>query len=112
MAYDLTRLGAIALSLDEMQKDCAITLALKIVDDSCKMDDYERAVFMALFDLIPFGRSDFFESTVHDVIAQGRANPTAQLFGTIKNLRESAMRYLTQERMKAYKAYVRAKLEV
>lgn len=94
-----------------MQKECLITLALKITDDTCKMDEYERSVFMKLYDALPDYQSKFFESNVFDLISRGRSEPTAQIFAKIKPLRESGMTYITRPRMKAFKATVRDKLQ-
>lgn len=109
--YDLTRIPKIAASLDAMQNECLVTLALKITDDTCKMDEYERSVFMRLYDALPEYQSTFFENSVFDVIDQGRNEPTAQIFSTIKPLREAGMEYVTRPRMKAFKATVRKQLK-
>ena len=108
--YDLTRIPKIAASLDEMQNECLITLALKITDDTCKMDAYERSVFITLYDALHDYQSTFFDSDVFDLIDQGRSEPTAQIFSTIKPLREAGMKYVTRPRMKAFKAAVREQL--
>lgn len=110
--YNLGHIPSIAKSLDPLQRECAITLALKIVDDSCKMDDYERSVFMRLYDALPEYRSNLFEETVFKTIAEGRLNPTAQIFAAIKPLREAGMEYVTRPNMKAFKAEVRRLLSV
>lgn len=43
----------VAHDLELFARDCAVTVALKITDDSCKMDDEQRAVFMSLYDALP-----------------------------------------------------------
>ena len=108
--YHLNRIADIAASLDEMQNECMITLALKITDDTCKMDAYERSVFMALYDALPSYTSNFFEPEVFEIIKKGRSEPTALLYGMIKPLREAGMAYITRPNMKAFKAAVREKL--
>jgi hypothetical protein len=108
--YHLDRLDEIAASLDEMQNECMITLALKITDDTCKMDDYEQSVFMSLYDALPSYESTFFEDDVFEIIREGRASPTAQVYAAIKPLRQAGMDYITRPNMKAFKAYVREKL--
>ena len=110
MSYDLTRIPDIAASLEPIQKECAVTLALKIVDDSCKMDDYERSVFMEIYDAMPKFRSELFEDSVFTIIAEGRVQSTAKLFAQIKALREAGMEYVTRPGMKAYKAAIRDRL--
>lgn len=110
MSYDLNRIPEIASDLDDFGRECAITLALKIADDSCKMDDYERSIFMKVYDALPEQCSDFFEPAVFGIIREGRERPSAQIFAQIKPLREAGMAYVTRPKMKAYKAMIRAKL--
>ena len=110
--YNIDNIPLIAASLNAEQNECAITLALKIADDSCKMDDYERSVFMMVYDAIPEYRSDFFDDEVFEIIAEGRKNPSAQIFGKIKPLRQAGMDHLGRPAMKAYKAAVRAALSL
>lgn len=110
MSYNLERMPEIAASLDTMQNECIVTLALKIVDDTCKMDDYERSVFMKLYDALPAYKSDFFDAEVFDLIAEGRQTPTAQIFAKIKPLRQAGMDFVTRPTMKAFKADVRRML--
>ena len=99
-----------ANSLDSFERDCAITVALKITDDTCKMDEYEKSVFMALYDAIEDKRSDYFDNTVFKLIEQGRKTPSAQIYSKIKTLRQEAMEMITQPRMKVFKAEVRKKI--
>ena len=110
MSYDLSRIPAIAAALGPFEIDCAITLALKIADDSCKMDDYERSVFMEVYDELPEYTTECFDPSVFGVIEEGREHPSAQIFATIKPLRQAGMEYVTRPKMKAYKAMIRAKL--
>ena len=109
--YNMNQIPAIAALLDEMENECLITLALKITDDTCKMDAYERSVFMTLYDALPKYESRFFESSVFDLIDTGRKTPTAQIYAAIKPLRKAGMDYITRPNMKAFKAMVRAKLK-
>lgn len=101
-------LKAVAAALEPHEIDAAVTVALKITDDSCKMDDEGRALFMGLYDALECPASTLFEATVHDLIAIGRSDPTAFVFGEIRSLRTMAMEAITQPRMKAFKARVRA----
>jgi hypothetical protein len=110
MSYDLNRIPEVAASLGDFERECAITLALKITDDSCKMDDYERSVFMKVYDALPERRSDFFDPSVFGIIHEGRNRPSAQIFARIKPLRQAGMEYVTRPKMKAFKALVRTKL--
>jgi len=111
MSYDLTRLATIASGLEPLQKECLITLALKITDDSCKMDDYERSVFMQLYDTFDMIETAFFDPDVFTVIKAGREHPSAQIFAKIKPLRKAGMEHIGQPNMKAFKAAIRAKLK-
>ena len=108
--YHLDRIPDIAASLDEMQNECMITLALKITDDTCKMDEYERSIFMAVYDALPSYKSTFFDEEVFDLISSGRTKPTAQIFAAIRPMRQAGMEYITRPNMKAFKAAVREKL--
>lgn len=100
----------VADNLDTFAKDCAVTVALKISDDSCKMDTEQRAVFMALYDALPSYKSHIFDDTIHLLIHEARTAPIAAHFGRIKKEREMAMAIITQDKMKAFKASVRTSL--
>jgi hypothetical protein len=100
----------VAHDLDIFACDCAVTVALKITDDSCKMDDEQRAVFMALYDALPPYTSEIFDEEVYALIRQARDLPSASLFARIKKEREMAMAIITQEKMKSFKSSVRASL--
>jgi len=100
----------VAAHLDTFARDCAVTVALKISDDSCKMDEEQRAVFMALYDMLPTYTSDLFDDEVHDLIREARNFPSASLYAQIKKEREMAMAIITQDKMKSFKATVRASL--
>lgn len=110
--YDLEKIPAVAAGLDSFERDCAITVALKIVDDSCKMDAYEKSVFLALYDALPEQVSLFFDNTVFTAIEQGRTDPSAAVMAQIKILREEAMASISRPKMKAFKAAVRVRLLV
>lgn len=104
--YDFSKIDALASKLNQFEQFCTITLALKIADDSCKMDDYERSLFMALYDAMP-KQTDLFESSLFEIIKDARSNPSAQIYAKIKPLREDAMNTITKPNMKAFKASVR-----
>ncbi len=112
MNYDLNRMPAVAAALDSFEKDCAITVALKISDESCKMDAYEKSVFMLLYDALPEQTSDFFEPDVFAVIQQARLRPSAQAYAAVKEEREAAMDFIGRPKMKAFKAAIRVRLAV
>lgn len=100
----------VAANLDTFARDCAVTVALKISDDSCKMDDEKRAVFMALYDALPSYESQIFGENIHALIHEARTAPTATHYARIKKEREMAMAIITQDRMKAFKTSVRTAL--
>lgn len=107
MSYKLERIPEVALALSGFDRVCAITVALKITDDSCKMDAYEKSIFMRLYDAMPKKESTFFDGDVFDIISQGRTQASAQTFAKIKALRESAMDFISRPKMKAFKAQIR-----
>jgi len=106
MYYNLDSMGAIAKGLDSFYRDCAITVALKISDDSCKMDHYEKSVFMLLYKHIE-KKSDVFEADVFDLIEQANTSPSATIYADIKKRREAAMDFITRPKMKAFKSDIR-----
>lgn len=103
-------INKVARRLDPFSRDCAVTVALKISDDSCKMDEEQRSVFMALYDALEFFESELFDENVYSLIHTARNSPTATIFAQIKKEREMAMAIITQEKMKAFKASVRTAL--
>lgn len=107
MNFDTQKLAQVAGALQPFEVDCAITVALKITDDSCKMDDEQRELFMMLYDLLPAPASVLFDETVFSLIEIGRKNPSAFVFSEIRELREMAMEKITRPKMKAFKAAIR-----
>lgn len=110
MPYKLEKISEIAIGLDSFERDCAITLALKITDESCKMDDYEKSIFMMLYDALGIQETDFFDNDVFETIKKGRMEPSAQIYSEIKKRRESSMDFITRPKMKAFKAAIRKRL--
>lgn len=106
----MTPIEKVANDLDTFGRDCAVTVALKITDDSCKMDEEQRGLFMALYDALPSHKSEIFDDSVYALIAETRSHPSASLYARIKKEREMAMAIITQERMKIFKASVRGSL--
>jgi hypothetical protein len=106
----MTPIEKVAHDLDIFACDCAVTVALKITDDSCKMEDEQRTLFMALYDALPPYESDIFAQDIHSLIKEGRDTPNTILFDRIKKERERAMGIITQEKMKRFKASVRGSL--
>jgi hypothetical protein len=110
MPYNLSLIPSLANSLSDFERDCAITVALKIVDDTCKMDEYEKDIFMRLYDAIESKQSSYFAPTVFELIEQARKAPSAQIYAAIKTLRQDAMDKITRPKMKAFKAGLRSAL--
>lgn len=102
--------ASIAKNLSEFDCDCAVTVALKISDDSCKMDNDARKLFMFLYHALPSYKSSIFDYSIHSLISNAFYNPSDSLFETIKSKRELAMKIITQDRMKAFKSSVRPSL--
>jgi hypothetical protein len=100
----------IALTLEPFHIDCAITVALKIADDSCKMDKEGRALFMMLYDALPEKKSSYFDNTVFELIDMGRHEANATIADEIRPLREEAMQMITRPHMKDFKTMVRRRL--
>jgi len=110
MSYRLKQLPEVAMKLSDFEKTCAITVALKISDESCKMDLYECTVFMRLYDYILKSTPSIFTENVFDLIKQVQEEPNMKLLTEIKVLRENAMDMITRPKMKAFKASIRARI--
>lgn len=103
----MTAIAKVSADLDTFGRDCAVTVALKITDNSCKMDEEQRALFMQLYDALSPYESLVFDESIHDLIREGRNSPSETLYERIKLEREKAMAIITQEKMKLFKASVR-----
>lgn len=105
--YDFERLPLVARGLNTFESYCCITVALKIADHSCKMDEYEKNLFMALFKSLPSQTVEFFNDDIFDIILTALNNPSAKAYSEVKKLREAAMDMITKPKMKAFKASIR-----
>lgn len=110
MPYDLSLIPAVGYSLEGLERDCAITVALKIADESCKMDISEKELFMRLYRSIREEESALFTAQVYHLIDTAIDSPSASLFWEIRRLREAAMEVITRPKMKAFKAMVRKRI--
>lgn len=108
----MTPIERVSHHLEPFDCDCATTVALKISDDSCKMDDEQRSLFMALYDAMEPYESDLFAPDIHDLIQEAHTAPTAMVYARIKREREAAMAIITQDRMKPFKAKIRAMIAI
>ncbi|MEA1920073.1 MAG: hypothetical protein U9N52_09555 [Campylobacterota bacterium] len=105
------KIAVIANNLDTFDVDCAITVALKITDDTCKMDEQQKALFMHLYDALIEPKSALFDESVFDLIEIGRNDASSFVFEEIKILREMAMNEIGRPHMKNFKAMVRRLLQ-
>ena len=110
--YNLEKIPSVVANFDAFERDCCITVALKITDDSCKMDAYEKSIFMMFYDNLPSKESEFFSEDVFEIIALGRTSPSAKVYAEIKKLREAAMDMITRPKMKNFKAISRKKIRL
>lgn len=102
--------AAIAKNLSTFDCDCTVTVALKISDDSCKMDSDGRKLFMSLYHALPSYTSSLYDYSVHLLIINAFYNPSDSVLQTIKAERERAMAIISQEKMKEFKSSVRTSL--
>lgn len=98
--------------LNNFERFCAITVALKITDNSCKMDISEQDLFMALYNALPKRSDDLFDSNIHEIIEKGQNTPSEAIYTVIKGHREEAMEVITRPKMKAFKAGIRQRLRI
>jgi len=108
--YQYDKIPSVAEALDNFERFCCMTVALKIADDSCKMDISEKDLFMALYDALPKRADDIFDSKIVNIIAEALNTPSAQIYAEIKGYREEAMDVITRPKMKAFKAAIRQRL--
>lgn len=103
-------MAQVASELSDFERECAITVGIKISDNSCKMDTYEKSVFMMLYHALNPQKTDFFQNDVFEKIRQASENPNALVLADLKERREAAMDYITRPKMKAFKAAIRERL--
>jgi len=108
--YNLDKIVFLAADINEFEKTCSITVALKIVDNTCKMSEKEKELFMMLYDVLIKNETEFFDNSIFDIIQNTRDNPSKENIDYIKVFREDAMAYITKPKMKAFKAMIREKL--
>ena len=110
MNFNPDKVAQVAAALDAFEIDCAITVALKISDDTCKMNSQQRALFMALYDALPDRTTALFDPEAFALIEQGRTALDDGVAAAIKPLREMAMDTITRPKMKAFKAAIRKRI--
>ena len=95
---------------NEEQVQYCTLLALKILDDQCKMDYDNYNLFMSVYDGINDQYSSPFNKKVHEIIELSRTDdpiiPKAEYKETIGILRVAMMENMDKTAMKAFKKFV------
>lgn len=88
----------------------ATLLALKILDNHCKMDYDNYNLFMSVYDGISDKSPKVFNQKVHQLIEEARADdplvPKSEYKEAIGALRKAMMQQMDKATMKHYKALV------
>lgn len=98
---------AMATAFCPVQVDCTTAVALKILDNKCKMLPGEKAAVMAVYDAVKALPGEWLEPAVHDTIARARNEANQDVIQTIHALRVEAEARIPKPVMKAYKAFLR-----
>lgn len=97
-------------SFSEEEIFYATLLALKILDDQCKMDYDNYNLFMSVYDGISDQVATPFNKKVHQIIELARADdpiiPKEEYKETMGVLRKTMMKQMDKSAMKAYKQKV------
>lgn len=95
---------------NDEQIQYATILALKILDDECKMDYDNYNLFMSVYDGINDKQNTPFDMSIHQIIGLARANDPIKADevykDTIHELRIAMMEDMQKPIMKAYKNLV------
>jgi len=95
---------------DEEELQYATILALKILDDHCKMDYDNFNLFMSVYDGICDKTTSPFDKKVHLIIEESRTNdpiiPKPEYKETISALRIAMMQNMDKPTMKRFKELV------
>ncbi|MEA3314946.1 MAG: hypothetical protein U9Q30_03750 [Campylobacterota bacterium] len=93
--------------INEEQVQYATILALKILDDSCKMDMDNYNLFMAVYDGINDKVPTPLDKKVHKIVELSRCDdpiiPKQEYKEVIHNLRVAMMKDMDKSKMKSYK---------
>lgn len=87
--------------------DCAITIALKIIDKKCQMDTESQALFMLLYDAVSQRENKIFDKEIYLLIDISRQKPCLETLDLIHQKRVYAMRMIPKPIMKAFKQKIR-----
>lgn len=111
MVESASSLQKVADSLTQFDKDCAITVALKVTDKTCKMSEEQKALFFKLYLELGACSSEIFDAAmIHELIAKAQDN-LDEYIDDVGDERERAMEIIGRPKMKAFKAMVRERLE-
>ncbi|MEJ2060543.1 MAG: hypothetical protein P8Y64_08680 [Gammaproteobacteria bacterium] len=89
------------------QVDCITAVALKVLDNKCKMSPAEKAAGMAVYDAVKHRRAHLFDASVHRIVETARLQPDATVLETIHQLRLHAEDAIPKPAMKRFKAFLR-----
>jgi hypothetical protein len=94
------------------QVDCTTAIALKILDNKCKMLPGEITAVLAIYDVVKKLPADLFDDDVHDIISRSRQQLSMTEMGEevsekIHELRLQAEACIPRPVMKTYKAFLR-----
>lgn len=95
----------------EEHLEYTVKLAVKILDEHCKMSDEEKMIFMAVYDGILERENTPFTGSLHQIIQLAKAdNPIvagAVYKEAIHEICEEMLKTMFKPIMKGYKGYVR-----
>ena len=100
---------ALSVHFTSVQVDCTTTVALKILDNKCKMLPGEMSAVFAIYDVIKQLPGTLFNHKDHDVVTRARWSETAsdEVMEKIHALRLYAEENIPKSVMKEYKAVLR-----
>ena len=87
--------------------DCAIAVALKVLDGKCKMPPHEAAIMMALYDAVRHLPGDKLGADSHAMIARARAETVEGVRMEVYEARVLAETRISRPVMKEFKAMLR-----
>lgn len=95
--------------LTPLERDCATTVMLKILDGKCKMKDAEKVVMTWLYDAIRNEPGELFDQSMHDFISGARGVDLEEMRMAVYEQRLLAETRLSRPVMKRFKAMIRDK---
>lgn len=99
---------AIQTEFSPSQVDCTTAVALKILDNKCKMLLGEKAAVMAVYDVVKGYPAEFFDEEVHSIIAHARNQVSNEIImQQIHTLRVASEKNIPKPVMKKYKTFLR-----